>query len=56
MGASWIAAATSRSFHRLLLLAKYRAPNIFNTDQGSQFTSTAFTGVLEQAFAGNCLA
>jgi len=28
-------------------LAKYGAPKIFNTDQGSQFTSTAFTGVLD---------
>ena len=30
-------------------LAKYGAPKIFNTDQGSQFTSTAFTGVLVAA-------
>jgi putative transposase len=28
-------------------LAKYGTPEIFNTDQGSQFTSTAFTNVLE---------
>ena len=27
-------------------LDRYGAPNIFNTDQGAQFTSTAFTGVL----------
>src|SRR5208337_3269174 len=27
-------------------LAKYDRPEIFNTDQGSQFTSAAFTGVL----------
>ena len=27
-------------------LAKYGCPQIFNTDQGSQFTSTEFTGVL----------
>lgn len=27
-------------------LAKYPAPEIFNTDQGSQFTSTAFTEIL----------
>jgi len=27
-------------------LAKYGRPDIFNTDQGSQFTSAAFTGVL----------
>ena len=25
-------------------LARYGAPEIFNTDQGSQFTSFAFTG------------
>ena len=30
-------------------LARYGKPAIFNTDQGSQFTSTAFTGVLERA-------
>jgi putative transposase len=30
-------------------LAKYGAPKIFNTDQGSQFTSTAFTGLLVAA-------
>ena len=30
-------------------LAKYGAPKIFNTDHGSQFTSTAFTGVLVAA-------
>ena len=28
-------------------LAKYGTPEIFNTDQGSQFTSEAFTGILE---------
>jgi len=27
-------------------LARYGKPDIFNTDQGSQFTSEAFTGVL----------
>ena len=27
-------------------LARYGKPEIFNTDQGSQFTSEAFTGVL----------
>jgi putative transposase len=27
-------------------LARYAKPDIFNTDQGSQFTGTAFTGVL----------
>ena len=29
-------------------LAKYGAPDIFNTDQGSQFTSFAFTNVLRE--------
>jgi len=29
-------------------LNKYPPPEIFNTDQGSQFTSEAFTGILEQ--------
>jgi putative transposase len=29
-------------------LAQYGKPEIFNTDQGCQFTSTEFTGVLEQ--------
>jgi putative transposase len=28
-------------------LARYGTPEIFNTDQGAQFTSAAFTGVLE---------
>ena len=33
-------------------LARYGRPKIFNTDQGSQFTSTAFTGLLlENAIA-----
>ena len=27
-------------------MARYGKPEIFNTDQGSQFTSAAFTGVL----------
>ena len=30
-------------------LAKYGQPEIFNTDQGSQFTSVEFTGVLKKA-------
>lgn len=30
-------------------LELYGAPEIFNTDQGAQFTSTAFTGVLKDA-------
>ena len=29
-------------------LAKYRTPEIFNTDQGSQFTSAEFTALLEK--------
>jgi putative transposase len=29
-------------------LAKYGKPEIFNTDQGSQFTSEEFTGILQQ--------
>ena len=32
-------------------LARHGRPEIFNTDQGSQFTSAAFTGVLDQATA-----
>jgi putative transposase len=28
-------------------LAKYGKPEVFNTDQGSQFTSLAFTGLLK---------
>ena len=30
-------------------MAKYGKPEVFNTDQGSQFTSAAFTGVLNDA-------
>ena len=30
-------------------ISRYGAPEIFNTDQGSQFTSDAFTGVLKAA-------
>ena len=30
-------------------LARYGRPEIFNTDQGSQFTSFAFTSVLRDA-------
>jgi putative transposase len=30
-------------------LAKYGTPEIFNSDQGSQFTSPRFTGVLKEA-------
>ena len=30
-------------------ISRYGAPDIFNTDQGAQFTSEAFTGVLKEA-------
>ena len=30
-------------------ISRYGAPDIFNTDQGAQFTSDAFTGVLKAA-------
>ena len=30
-------------------LARFGKPDIFNTDQGSQFTSAAFTGILARA-------
>jgi putative transposase len=30
-------------------LARFGTPDIFNTDQGSQFTSAAFTGTLAAA-------
>ncbi len=33
-------------------LARFGRPDIFNTDQGSQFTSPRFTGVLQQADVG----
>jgi len=29
-------------------LSQHGAPEIFNSDQGSQFTSSAFTGLLKQ--------
>ncbi len=29
-------------------IARYGAPDIFNTDQGSQFTSSEFTGLLKE--------
>ena len=29
-------------------LARHGKPEVFNTDQGSQFTSTAFTGLLQE--------
>jgi transposase InsO family protein len=54
-GTTACAPARSLSQHelfKLLLLeslALYGRPEIFNSDQGSQFTSTAFTGVLEAA-------
>jgi putative transposase len=30
-------------------ISRYGAPDIFNTDQGGEFTSDAFTGVLKAA-------
>ena len=33
-------------------LARFGRPEIFNTDQGSQFTSSAFTGMLAAAAIG----
>jgi putative transposase len=30
-------------------MARFARPEIFNTDQGSQFTSPRFTGVLKRA-------
>ena len=30
------------------VIARYGTPEIFNTDQGSQFTSDAFTGTLKE--------
>ena len=38
-----------RSARRNEALARYGTPKIFNTDQGVQFTSAAFTGRLEAA-------
>jgi putative transposase len=35
-------------------LARFGRPEIFNTDQGSQFTSAAFTGEQEHAFRCPC--
>ena len=43
MDASFYVAALNEA------LARYGRPEIFNTDQGSQFTSLAFTGVLKHA-------
>ena len=34
-------------------LARHGKPEIFNTDQGSQFTGAAFTGVLADAWRHN---
>ena len=36
-------------------LEKYRVPDIFNTDQGSQFTSAAFTSVLQNHNIANSM-
>lgn len=49
---SWVLSTTLDVFFCLEALEAALAiarPDIFNTDQGSQFTSTAFTGVLEDA-------
>ena len=49
---SWVLSMTLDVFFCLEALEAALAiarPEIFNTDQGSQFTSTAFTGVLEDA-------
>ena len=35
-------------------LARFGRPEIFNTDQGSQFTSPRFTGVLQRRAAAAC--
>ena len=35
-------------------LARHGKPDIFNTDQGSQFTSQAFTGALANLKASPC--
>ena len=35
-------------------LTRHGAPEIFNTDQGSQFTGFAFTGRLREADSGGC--
>lgn len=34
----------------------YGKPAIFNTDQGSQFTSAAFTGLLQENFVDTIIA
>ena len=36
-------------------LVRHGIPDIFNTDQGSQFTSTSFTGVLLKAGIAICV-
>ena len=42
----WPDANDQAASRAVLSWRQYGAPKIFNTDQGSQFTSTAFTGVL----------
>ena len=37
-------------------LARHGKPEIFNTDQGSQFTSVAFTGLLQEKQIAICMA
>ena len=45
----WPDANNQAASRAVLSWRQYGAPKIFNTDQGSQFTSTAFTGVLVAA-------
>ena len=39
----------SADFKAKVALARFGRPDIFNTDQGSQFSSFAFTAVLKDA-------
>ena len=42
------------TFYRAEALERYGTPEIFDSDQGSQFTSIAFTGLLLEAAGGRC--
>lgn len=46
---AWRVSNTLESDFCVEALRRYGAPEIFNTDQGAQFTSTAFTDVLKDA-------
>lgn len=46
---SWQLSITMETAFCIEALARYGKPDIFNTDQGSQFTSTDFTAVLKNA-------